>query len=202
MVRKSSRKDRARVGEHTPRSQGSSPRSETSPPRQLNVLAPQENTYGYSISHYLSLPIEDQAIYFFYNNYIFVDMDIPYDLFACVPAICGQIHDTKALSSLIACIGTAGLSNLHKDHYLMRKSREIYCFTLRYTQNLLEDSSRIKEDQTLLMVLLLALYEVRGRSSSHHHQTWLTRKRISLVVCLNRCNRGAVMCAVPPPYYC
>lgn len=140
----------------------SSLRSETPPPTQ-QIVASRENTDGYCIPRHLSLPIEDRATCFFYKNYIFVDVDIPYDIFAYVPAICGQIHDTKALSSLIACIGTAGLSNLHKDHQLMRKAQKIYSFTLRHTQNLLADSSQTKEDQTLLVVLLLALYEVRGR---------------------------------------
>ena len=66
----------------------------------------------------------------------------------------------KALSGVMISIGAAGISNIWKDPDLMRAAQEIYSSTLQHTQSLLEDSSQIQKDQTLLVVLLLALYEV------------------------------------------
>lgn len=107
----------------------------------------------------LSPPLEEQATYFFFQNYVFTELATPYNHLACLPTICSQVSQMKALSSVIISIGAAGISNIRKDPDIMRAAQEIYSSTLQYTQDLLEDSSQIQKDQTILVVLLLALYE-------------------------------------------
>ena len=114
----------------------------------------------------LSPSLEEQATYFFFQNYVFTELATPYNHLACLPAICSQVSQMKALSSVIISIGAAGISNIRKDADIMRAAQEIYSSTLQYTQDLLGDSSQIQKDQTLLVVLLLALYEVCWRMSS------------------------------------
>jgi hypothetical protein len=109
---------------------------------------------------HLSPSLEDQATCFFFHNYVFTELASPYDHFACLPILYSQAREMKALSGIMMSIGAAGISNISKDPDLMRAAQEIYSSTLQHTQSLLADSSQIQKDQTLLTVLLLALYEV------------------------------------------
>jgi hypothetical protein len=148
--------------------------------------------YSGTISTYLSPYLRDQATQFFLQNYVFTEMATPHGGYlACLPTICGQVKEMKALSSIIISVGVAGISNIRKDPDLMRASQKIYSSTLQYTKSLLEDSSRAQEDQTLLVVLLLALYEVCRLIFSLNPQ--LKLNRISLVALHNRCSPGVAM---------
>jgi hypothetical protein len=175
--------------------------------RTLEILPASEfrrtsykNMYSPTISTHLSPSLEDQATCFFFQNYVFTELATPYGHFARLSTIFGQAKETKALSGVIISIGAAGISNIRKNPKLMHAAQEIHSTTLQRTQNLLEDSNRIQEDQTLLVVLLLALYEVCEPIFSRRLQL-IFNGRISLAVLHNRCDPGVVMSGVPLRYY-
>jgi len=154
-----------------------------------------------AISPHLSPSVEDQAKCFFFQNYVFIDPAIPYGPFARLStAIFGQAEETKALSGVVISIGAAGISNIHRDPDLMHKAQEFHASTLKRTQKLLEDSSRIQEDQTLLVVLLLAVYEVCEPIISRKNELTFNG-RMSHVVLRSRYAPGVVMLGAPLHYY-
>jgi hypothetical protein len=117
------------------------------------------DSYGDVHLHLFHSP-EDEATCFFFQNYVWTDLATPYNHLECLPLIFDQTKEMGALSGIVISIGTAGISNIRKDPELMHSAKENYLLTMRRTQILLKDQGQIQEDQTLLVVLLLALFEV------------------------------------------
>lgn len=141
----------------------SSPPDETVPGSNLVSVSPawsDDSSISISISASLSLSLEAEARSFFFSNYVFAELDLPYSRLTCLPVMFGQIHETKALSDMIVSVGAAGMANLRKDDGLRHTADGIYTATIQRLQNQLCLQTPIQTDQTILLVLLLALYEV------------------------------------------
>jgi hypothetical protein len=67
---------------------------------------------------------------------------------------------SAALLESMISLGVAGLSNTGKSPEVMSAARRRYAIALRLTNTALADPTQVKTDQTLMAVLVLALFEV------------------------------------------
>lgn len=58
------------------------------------------------------------------------------------------------------CLGIAGLAHTHGSAYMMQQANRIYGNTLILTNDALQDPILVREDQTLVAILLLSVFEV------------------------------------------
>lgn len=79
------------------------------------------------------------------------------------------------LRQAVTALGLAGLSNFWKAPHIMAQANKAYCTALRLVNVSLGNIEEAKSDQTVVSIMLLALYEVLAHSiSMAHSQSWLT----------------------------
>lgn len=105
-------------------------------------------------------PIEDQANWFFFNNYYEEGAGFYKGSFTDLPSIYSQLEEGNALSKAITSVGLASLSNIRNDPRARVSSRREYVSAIRLVNAALADPLEVKKDQTILAVMLLGLYEV------------------------------------------
>ncbi|KIW99096.1 uncharacterized protein Z519_00759 [Cladophialophora bantiana CBS 173.52] len=142
------------------------------PPGQRTSSASEERIDGGSLPMSLTPSLEDQAMSFFFHNYVLKELATPYNHLVSLPTVSGPSSEIKVLSGMVISIGAAGISNLRNDPGLMHAAENIYSSTIQRLHTLLHDQNRIQKDQTMLLVLLLALYETVTCSTPQSIRTW------------------------------
>jgi hypothetical protein len=110
----------------------------------------------------LSLPVslEHQAFCFFFGNYVSRPSKNSVTIYESIPALYLASPNDSALLYVITALGLAGLS-YHTDTYGMETAAGVwYSKALHKLNQILRDPVSAKADLTLLVVLLLGLYEV------------------------------------------
>lgn len=107
-----------------------------------------------------TVPTIDEAIAFFAHHFIVSDHDDGKGYLSHLPAIYQNISPTSALSEVVVAIGMAGLSNIGRGDPFMLMAREKYTRGLHVVNSTLRDPNKATADQTLMAVMLLALFEV------------------------------------------
>ena len=108
----------------------------------------------------LSVPLEDQATYFFFHNFVSED---PADVTAyshTLPTLYRQNSSFSVLPKIVDAIGLASISNVKHAPELMVVAGQKYAGVLRAITASIQDSKEASTDQTLIAVILLGLFEV------------------------------------------
>ena len=107
----------------------------------------------------LQVPVEQQAVCFFFSNYV-RDLSRP-SRSVCdyLPAFYTNDSET-AISCAVTALGLAGLAYRRNESCLLSASRSMYSCALHLTNDALRDPTTAANDATLINVLLLGLYEV------------------------------------------
>jgi len=122
-----------------------------SPPRTIGSLQSIE----------LGASAEDQAISFFFANYILPDNEYHYGNFQYLSDIYLSQRVGDALTEVVVALGMAGLSNFWKASNIMVSANAKYNSALRLVGLQLNDVNEVKSDQTLVTIMSLSLYEAR-----------------------------------------
>ena len=115
------------------------------------------------VSRNLSVPLEDRATCFFFDNFVSADRifsmgsNLKY-----LPNVIQQDCVDSALSGIVIAIGMASISNTEKSPELMLAARQKHSSVLRVINASLQDPEKAKADPTFAAVLLLGLFEVNS----------------------------------------
>jgi hypothetical protein len=112
-----------------------------------------------SILRYTSLE-EEFATCFFFMSYMLDDQLFSRGTFQHLTDIYRRETVSTSLADAVISIGTAGLAHFYKDPSVMVNANKKYSSALSSVSTLLRDSTSAKEDQTLMAVVLLGVYEV------------------------------------------
>jgi hypothetical protein len=108
----------------------------------------------------LSISAQDQAPCFFFGHYVLEDSPVSNGYFDHLPKLYSNSPAGSALSNIVISLGMAGLSIDKAIPQIMTPARSKYAEALRTVGDALNDPREAKADQTLMTVMLLALYEV------------------------------------------
>jgi hypothetical protein len=110
----------------------------------------------------LSLPLslEHQAFCFFFNNYLSQPSKNIVTMYDSIPSLYFASDHNCPLLYIVTALGLAGLSH-HTETYGMEVAAGVwYNKALHKVNQILRDRTLAKDDLTLVVVLLLGLYEV------------------------------------------
>ena len=102
---------------------------------------------------------EDIAACFFFNEYVLEDSTQSHNLFDAVPTYYSHAPVGSAISKAVVALGMACLSNTMCTPDTMFSANKYYVEALSLINFTLRCSERSKSDQTLLIVILLGLFE-------------------------------------------
>ena len=102
---------------------------------------------------------QDDAARLFFNDYVVDRSVISSGLFAYIPDIYAKSPTGSALSKTISAVGLASFSNDKRDPQILKAAAGKYAAALRSIYAALADPIHARYDETLMTVLLLALYE-------------------------------------------
>jgi hypothetical protein len=108
----------------------------------------------------LEVSAEEQAVCFFFSNYVLEPSKPNKSLYNYLPAFYNHESGKSPLSCAIAALGLAGLSYRRSEPSLLSASKSVYSSALRLTNEALRNPITAVTDATLISVLLLGLYEV------------------------------------------
>jgi hypothetical protein len=129
-----------------------------SPPHSTATQLVQMATYT-PFPYKLCSPVEDQATCYFFRNYLLDDRSIngPFQYLH-------TIYDNEiigpTLSDSIEALGLVGLGNFWQSSEMKFQANRKYNSALRLISSRLRNEEEAKENQTLVSVMLLGLYEV------------------------------------------
>ncbi|KAF2175423.1 hypothetical protein K469DRAFT_610743 [Zopfia rhizophila CBS 207.26] len=103
--------------------------------------------------------IEDQAIGFFFSNYVIPPTIVPRGQFDYLTELLNRPQTDRVLHTSVLAAGLAGLGNATKCPQIMKKAREEYVSALSMTNKALQSAQTAKKDSTLISVLMLGMYE-------------------------------------------
>jgi hypothetical protein len=107
----------------------------------------------------LSPPVEDQALSFFFDNYVWCSSS--QEPFNYLPAILRTGPLGVPLTNALIALGMAGLAFSGKDQSMMATAHQRYNTAVQMVHANLADPNEAQSDQTLLTITLLGLFEVR-----------------------------------------
>ena len=108
----------------------------------------------------LSVPVEDEATYYFFHNFVSQDPASLQPYSHVMPIVYRQSSSSNALPNIIEAIGLACVSNVKQAPQLMAAAGQKYASALRAITASIQDSKEASTDQTLITVMLLGLFEV------------------------------------------
>jgi hypothetical protein len=111
-------------------------------------------------SSFPSLDLQPQAFYCFFRNYVSPTSKHFTTIYENIPALYQASSQDSALLHVITALGLAGLSCHTSTSGLDNAASDSYNKALRRLNHNLADADSAREDMTLLVVLLLGLYEV------------------------------------------
>jgi hypothetical protein len=106
----------------------------------------------------LSSP-EDQAICFFFQNYILGDDSIVTGSFEFLPNVFRTNEINEALSDSLTAVGLVGLAHFYRDPSMMLTAVYKYNSAMRALSLQLRNTEDAKSDQMFIAIMLLGLYE-------------------------------------------
>ncbi|KAL7905178.1 hypothetical protein GGI35DRAFT_461091 [Trichoderma velutinum] len=124
------------------------------------------------ITSALSVPITDQAVSFFFHNFVLTDPISGGGHLEYLPVIYDGIARDLALPTAVVAIGMAGIANLRRNRHLLLAANAQYLLAIQLTQAALIDETLRIQDQTLVSILLLALYETIACCSPQSLRIW------------------------------
>jgi hypothetical protein len=125
------------------------------------LLEPEQLPMGNLLPLELVTPTEDQATCFFFRNYVLGDYKYGSSDFQYLHEIYANEEVGPALSQCIVSLGMVGLSHFWGAADFLSVAQAKYNSVLRVVSSLLRNIEDAKADQTLIVVMLLGLYEVR-----------------------------------------
>lgn len=108
----------------------------------------------------LSVPLEDEATYYFFHNFVSEDPTSATAYSQVLPDLYRQDSSFSALPKIIDAIGLAGIANVKHAPELMVAAGQKYARVLRAITASIQDAKEASTDQTLMAVMLLGLFEV------------------------------------------
>ena len=112
------------------------------------------------ISGSLSVSPEDQAACYFFSNYVLMPTHFRKGYMNYLPGLYGNKGPESPLAQMIVSLGMAGLANVRNAPEAKAVSTYKYASALHSVNAMLRDPVRATNDETLVLVLLLSLYEV------------------------------------------
>jgi hypothetical protein len=156
--------------------ESSNPASRSS--RELVPISRESTPPRQDIHYALSESPEQLALNFFFTNFILTpkNLETPRGHFASLPQLYVGAKADSALSLAISAISFAVYGNHPSRRHLIPQARFKYGQALTRTKEDLHDPIAVKDDETLMTVLLFGLIEVK--SKSHHYHCEKTKKGI------------------------
>ena len=108
----------------------------------------------------LGISLENQAIGYFFSNYVFSEPSFQQGYNWHLPHIFNRLSADSPLSSAIASVGLAGIANTRNSRDAQSASTVQYAAALHGVNAALRSPVEATADETLITVLLLGLYEV------------------------------------------
>ena len=129
---------------------------------------PSSSSYDLALTQSMGSPIlpsfsfslEDQAVCHFFTNYVYNKSTTRRGHFEFLPGIFAKNDPDSPVVEIMTSLGMSGLSNVQRAPEAKAISTQKYAAALRGVNTLLRDPERATEDETLITVLLLGLYEV------------------------------------------
>ena len=118
----------------------------------------------------LSVPLEDEATYYFFHNFVSVDYTSHYSMnayYSVLPTLHRQDSSFGVLPKIVNAIGLATISNMKHSPEVMVAASQRYAGALRAINSSIQNSSSATTDQTLMAVMLLGVFEVYFTSKPH-----------------------------------
>lgn len=109
----------------------------------------------------LGISPEEQAQCYFFRNCVLEGDQQARGCFQYLSGLFTRQKVEPGLSDSVTALGMAGMSHMWKSPNLMASAQLKYNSALRQVSCQLRDVEKAKEDQTLISVMLLGLYEVR-----------------------------------------
>jgi hypothetical protein len=132
----------------------------TSSLTSLGTNLPQYPRYGRDCRLFACPADEEVAIAFFFAHYLTVNSPSDKAHLDFLPSMCSDLPTNSLLLSTIVSVGMAGLANKNKAPGIMIAARRKYTSALSLAMAALSNTASATTDQTLIAVILLALYEV------------------------------------------
>ncbi|KAF6233116.1 hypothetical protein HO173_008660 [Letharia columbiana] len=120
----------------------------------------------------LSVPLEDEATYYFFHNFVPADPASLTTYSDVLPTVYRQDSSFNALPKIIEAIGLAGISNVKQAPELMVAAGQKYARVLRAITASIQNSKEVSTDQTLMAVMLLGLFETVTCSNPESMRSW------------------------------
>ncbi|MCJ1314939.1 hypothetical protein MMC15_000253 [Xylographa vitiligo] len=146
-------------------------------PRQTRAVSEPHlldiNWFAVTPQHALSVPIESQAMCYFFQNYVSQSPQPSkgyFDYLSCIFSSNDAVE--RSLIDAVVSLGMVGLSNTKHASEIMIPAKERYTLALQATNSALGDEKDAKADQTLITVMLLGLYETNTCTSPRSMQSW------------------------------
>ena len=108
----------------------------------------------------LEVSAEQQAVCFFFSNYVMEPSKSGKYVYDCLPTFYNQESGKSPLSCATTALGLAGLSYRRSEPCLLFAAKSVYSSALHLTNEALRNPVTAVTDATLISVLLLGLYEV------------------------------------------
>ncbi|KAF2474639.1 uncharacterized protein BDR25DRAFT_167916, partial [Lindgomyces ingoldianus] len=167
----SSRWKRSHTSDNDSTSSGASPASSTTSNHQF-ALRTGPSAHKKSMTRELMPPLEDQAVGFFFSNYVLTPTLVPRGQFDYLHELVNQHGAEKILQTAVTAAGLAGLGNATKCPHISKKAREEYVTALRMTNKALTLQETATKDSTLISVLMLGMYENFTFQTKDSQKAW------------------------------
>ena len=138
----------------------------SNPVRDLSLASTQNVERPTVAVRNLSVPLEEEATYYFFNKFVFEDPSAPISHgsinahFHMLPTLYRHDFSSGMLSKIIEAIGLASMSNVKRSPKLMVVACQKYASVLHAIDASIQDSEKASTDQTLIVVMLLGFFEV------------------------------------------
>ena len=96
---------------------------------------------------------------FFFNDYLLDDSLTPKNVYDCLPRLYAVAPPDSALSYIVTALGMACLASAMQVPEIMTRANWKYSQSLKSINSALRDPVEARANETLLVVMLLGLYE-------------------------------------------
>ncbi|KAH7132495.1 hypothetical protein B0J11DRAFT_577408 [Dendryphion nanum] len=121
--------------------------------------------------------LEDQAIGFFFSNYVQKPTFVPRGEFDFLSEMLDHPETKKIVHSSVAAAGLASLATSTKSPAVMKRAQEEYVKALSMTNKALQSTETALKDGTLVSVIMLGLYENFAFQSKGSLASWAKHVR-------------------------
>lgn len=107
----------------------------------------------------LNPSIEDQALGFFFSNFILPPSFVPRGQFEYLPGMLHRADTERILQASVTAAGLASFATSTKNTDIMKMAQEQYVTALSLTNKALQSTETAVKDSTLLSVIMLGMFE-------------------------------------------